>query len=186
MKELHAIRAEGRKEIRAMIEESAKPVPCPCGSGAPFETCCSPVVLGRRKAETAEALMRARYSAFATGAVDFLFLSNHSSTRKRLKRHELEGWSRGSEWQGLDILSVSAGGPDEAEGVVTFRARYRRDGRDMVHEERSRFEREDGEWRFVDGGPIPQVPVRREAPNVGRNDPCPCGSRKKYKKCCGA
>ncbi|GAB6062609.1 preprotein translocase subunit SecA [Deferrisoma palaeochoriense] len=31
-----------------------------------------------------------------------------------------------------------------------------------------------------------QGPVRREGPRVGRNDPCPCGSGKKYKKCCGA
>jgi uncharacterized protein YecA (UPF0149 family) len=28
-------------------------------------------------------------------------------------------------------------------------------------------------------------PVVREAPKVGRNEPCPCGSGKKYKKCCG-
>ncbi|MDR5873956.1 preprotein translocase subunit SecA [Vreelandella gomseomensis] len=28
-------------------------------------------------------------------------------------------------------------------------------------------------------------PVRREGPKVGRNDPCPCGSGKKYKQCCG-
>ena len=27
--------------------------------------------------------------------------------------------------------------------------------------------------------------VKREAPKVGRNDPCPCGSGKKYKNCCG-
>ena len=30
------------------------------------------------------------------------------------------------------------------------------------------------------------TPIRRDAPKVGRNDPCPCGSGKKYKKCCGA
>ncbi|MBS4095807.1 MAG: SEC-C domain-containing protein [Sulfuricella sp.] len=29
-------------------------------------------------------------------------------------------------------------------------------------------------------------PVRREAPKVGRNDPCPCGSGKKFKQCCGS
>ncbi|MEX2381375.1 MAG: preprotein translocase subunit SecA [Opitutales bacterium] len=33
---------------------------------------------------------------------------------------------------------------------------------------------------------LPKVTVRREAEKVGRNDPCPCGSGKKYKKCCGA
>lgn len=31
----------------------------------------------------------------------------------------------------------------------------------------------------------PQAPMKREAPKVGRNDPCVCGSGKKYKKCCG-
>jgi hypothetical protein len=30
-----------------------------------------------------------------------------------------------------------------------------------------------------------QPPIRRDGPKVGRNDPCPCGSGKKYKKCCG-
>ncbi|NQT46746.1 MAG: preprotein translocase subunit SecA [Candidatus Omnitrophica bacterium] len=38
------------------------------------------------------------------------------------------------------------------------------------------------------GGPAARRPatVKRESPKVGRNDPCPCGSGKKYKKCCGA
>jgi len=31
-----------------------------------------------------------------------------------------------------------------------------------------------------------QAPVVHQGPRVGRNDPCPCGSGKKYKKCCGA
>jgi SEC-C motif-containing protein len=42
----------------------------------------------------------------------------------------------------------------------------------------------DGEWRFIDGKIFGPDPVRREAPKVGRNDPCPCGSGKKFKKCC--
>ena len=37
------------------------------------------------------------------------------------------------------------------------------------------------------GGKREEIPVsyKRETPKVGRNDPCPCGSGKKYKKCCG-
>ena len=31
----------------------------------------------------------------------------------------------------------------------------------------------------------PNKPVVREEPRVGRNDPCPCGSSKKFKQCCG-
>jgi uncharacterized protein len=37
-------------------------------------------------------------------------------------------------------------------------------------------------WLARQSGPT----VRREAPKVGRNDPCPCGSGKKFKRCCGA
>ncbi len=32
---------------------------------------------------------------------------------------------------------------------------------------------------------LPTAPIKREMPKVGRNDPCPCGSGKKYKQCCG-
>jgi preprotein translocase subunit SecA len=32
---------------------------------------------------------------------------------------------------------------------------------------------------------LPKITVRRELPKVGRNDPCPCGSGKKFKNCCG-
>lgn len=39
---------------------------------------------------------------------------------------------------------------------------------------------------ILKGGDVVQVKtVRREEPKIGRNDPCPCGSGKKYKKCCG-
>ncbi len=46
------------------------------------------------------------------------------------------------------------------------------------------------ELRSASGGQktevqLPKVAVKRTAPKVGRNDPCPCGSGKKYKKCCG-
>ena len=55
-----------------------------------------------------------------------------------------------------------------------------------AHREHSRFEREAGEWRFLAGEvEISGPEQRRPVPRVGRNDPCPCGSGRKYKKCCG-
>ena len=41
------------------------------------------------------------------------------------------------------------------------------------------------EWKFADGELVGETPTVREEPKIGRNDPCPCGSGKKYKKCCG-
>jgi uncharacterized protein YecA (UPF0149 family) len=48
------------------------------------------------------------------------------------------------------------------------------------------FEREKGQWRFVTGDEMKNPTVRYETPPPGRNDPCPCGSGKKYKKCHGS
>jgi len=51
--------------------------------------------------------------------------------------------------------------------------------------ERSKFVRVDGRWFFLSGKKIAPPPARRPASKVGRNDPCPCGSGKKYKHCHG-
>ena len=55
----------------------------------------------------------------------------------------------------------------------------------MEHHEIAEFRREDGKWVFFDGELVPQAPYVRKEAKIGRNDPCPCGSGKKYKKCCG-
>ena len=57
------------------------------------------------------------------------------------------------------------------------------DGKKVAHHELSTFIREDDKWHFDDGA-IVQGTIKREGDKVGRNDPCPCGSGKKHKKCC--
>jgi SEC-C motif-containing protein len=54
-------------------------------------------------------------------------------------------------WRRLQIVDTVAGGPDDAEGIVEFRASYRdADGAGLLHE-RSRFVRVDGRWAYLDG-----------------------------------
>lgn len=134
--------------------------------------------------------MRSRYTAFVLSDVDWIMDSHHSETVGEIDRDEVEKWSSGSEWLGLRIKSTTDGGPDDNEGTVSFRARYKVQGQQVDHIEKARFEREDGEWRFhsvVEEEDQQQVlvPVGPKS-EVGRNDPCPCGSGKKYKKCHGA
>ena len=89
------------------------------------------------------------------------------------------------EWLGLEILSRRAGQAGDTEGWVEFVASFKEDGVTKKHHEHSRFQSKDGRWYYVDGDvPKPQT-QRHQQPKVGRNDPCPCGSGKKYKKCCG-
>jgi SEC-C motif domain protein len=157
--------------------------PCPCRSGLSLEACCGPYLSGARAAPSAEALMRARYAAFATGRIDFLEESLLPGTRGDFDREGAKEWSESSEWTGLEIRRTEAGGESDEEGRVEFLASFRQKGEDRIHHETGRFVKQEGRWYYADGvageGP-------RHVTKIGRNDPCPCGSGKKYKKCCGA
>lgn len=99
---------------------------CPCGSGTAFSACCEPIINGARTAETAEQLMRARYTAYVTAAMDFLFSSTHPGHRKDYDHTGTKAWAENSEWLGLEIIGTTRGGPDDAEGEVEFIARSKK------------------------------------------------------------
>jgi SEC-C motif domain protein len=153
---------------------------CPCGSGDSFEECCGPIVRGA-PAATAQALMRSRYSAFTLGAFDHLESSLAPESRTQFSRTAAETMFKGVEWLGLEVRRVADGGAEDQTGTVEFVARFRESGREQVHHELASFRRDRGDWVYVDGKLLP-----RQVAKVGRNDPCPCGSGKKFKKCCGA
>jgi len=158
---------------------------CPCASGRKYGACCGPILSGAKKALTAEALMRARYSAYATLQVDFLYESSGPQARKEFDRETCLGWAKSAEWTGLEVLESEGGGEGDDTGTVSFEAKYTVQGKECVHREKAQFARVDGEWRFIDGAIEGHTPLHRQEPKIGRNDPCPCGSGKKYKKCCG-
>jgi SEC-C motif-containing protein len=90
--------------------------------------------------------MRSRYSAFATGDVEYLLRSWHPSTRPRkLTLDPSQHWNR------LEILNTTGGGLLHAEGTVEFRAHYRQSTHTGVLHENSRFTRVAGQWVYVDG-----------------------------------
>jgi SEC-C motif-containing protein len=118
---------------------------CHCGSDLLFENCCSLYLNGKRNAPTAEILMRSRYSAFATGAVDYLINTTHFSKRKFHNKTELATWSRSNQWLRLEILAVT-------ETTVTFNAYFLDENlKAQVHYEHSTFKLENGKWFYVDG-----------------------------------
>jgi len=150
--------------------------PCPCGSTAAYADCCSPALAGRIAAPTAEALMRSRYTAYVAADVAYLLRTWHSRTRPAAIDPATI-----PRWRGLEILRTEQGREGDSQGVVEFRATAQ-SARGIVHlREVSRFVREDGQWLYVDGELIDEGPAAK----AGRNSPCPCGSGKKFKKCCG-
>ncbi len=167
------------------VEKKSVPEDCPCESGAKTADCCGPFVAGKKKPETAEQLMRSRYCAFVLGNVDYIMKTHHPSTVSEIDRKGVEAWSKSSEWKGLEIVDTQAGGKDDDSGEVEFIAKFGVRGLVQTHHERAEFKRDKGRWFFVDGKQIGSDPVVRDTPRIGRNDPCSCGSGKKYKKCCG-
>jgi len=157
---------------------------CPCGTGKTFEECCSLYIEGT-PAPTAEALMRSRYTAYSLGKGAYLAATLSEEQRKDFDIKEFEESYEQTKWQGLAINKTELGGENDDTGSVEFIARYRMQGEPNVHHELAFFTREDGKWVFADCQMNPKQP-QRIVTKVGRNEPCPCGSGKKYKKCCGA
>lgn len=157
---------------------------CPCGSGRDLESCCGPYLAGA-PVPTAEALMRSRYTAYAIGNVGYVAATHAPEAQEDFDFDGSVEMARKVHWKGLKIEAVEAGGADDETGTVTFAARFSLNGQDQLHREISQFRRVDGAWRYVDGEINPPV-AQRHVEKIGRNDPCPCGSGKKYKKCCGA
>jgi SEC-C motif-containing protein len=158
--------------------------PCPCGSGRSYAECCGPYIAGTARAPTAEALMRSRYTAYVEHAVDYIIGTCIRKDDADIDVKQTRDWSEKSRWLGLKIISSEKGGPADTEGTVEFEAAYERDGLKNLHHERARFKKQDGRWLYDEGDITPETVVRA-GPKVGRNEPCPCGSGKKYKHCHG-
>ncbi len=156
---------------------------CPCGSGNPYSECCEQIISGSLSAQTAEQLMRARYSAYVLAKMDFIFESTHPDHREGYDHAGTKEWAESAEWQGLNIIDTIRGGADDSVGEVEFIARFIEKGNDREHHEAGQFRRKDGRWYFTEGRMVRAKPLT--VTKIGRNDQCTCGSGLKYKKCCG-
>lgn len=120
--------------------------PCPCQSGKPFGDCCGPLLAGEMLPETAEALMRSRYTAYTLGDEPYLLATWEPSRRPPSLDFTPEPAPK---WIGLQIRQSIQTGIDTA--IVEFVARYRIGGRAHRLHETSRFKLTDGRWMYVDG-----------------------------------
>ncbi len=172
---------------------------CYCGSKNKFENCCEPLLKLAQHASTAEKLMRSRYSAFVTKNIKYLKNTLASESRSDFDEKSTKEWADQAEWLGLEILSTTEGQESDSKGTVEFMAKYKVNNEVLEHHEVAHFSKDSkGIWYFVDGDGHTHKEgeththhkkvetFQREGDKVGRNEPCPCGSGKKYKKCCAA
>ncbi|MBK5073754.1 SEC-C domain-containing protein [Budviciaceae bacterium CWB-B4] len=147
---------------------------CPCGSLKEFSICCHPLISGQTIASTALELMKSRYSAYVSHDVEYLVATWHPDFRSPDLAESITHSFEHTQWLGLNIVATAEHGN---ESYVEFVAKYLDTQSQQQHSlhERSHFIKLHGSWYYTSG----------IKPQVGRNDLCPCGSMKKYKKCCG-
>jgi SEC-C motif-containing protein len=150
---------------------------CPCGSQKPYTHCCQPLLAGQAHAPTPEALMRSRYTAFCRDNVDYLIATHHPSQRRPGLATQLQETIDTTVWLGLKVIDAPAPAAGNPHGFVEFAAFYKNPEPAQLHE-RSKFIRENGRWYYQTGALLPPV-------TLPRNEPCWCGSGKKYKLCHG-
>ena len=164
--------------------------PCPCQvSPTPnslsqpitYSDCCQSYHKGLKKAETAERLMRTRYSAFVKVLPEYIVTTTLPAQQSLLDVAAIEDWAKQTPWAGLEIIQHTPKlGKRHAQ--VEFKAFYTiADTQQAAHHERSTFVKVKDEahketWYFLD----PTV-----AMSVTQKQPCICGSGVKFKRCCG-
>lgn len=150
--------------------------PCLCGSQLSYRDCCGRFHDQTLFPETPEQLMRSRYVAFCMNLVDYLIDTRHPAFREPEARQKIENAKEDHRWLALSILDAPA--PTGDIGSVEFVAYVQAHSRPHVEQlhEKSEFVREGDRWYYTHGEFLPDI-------KLGRNDPCWCGSGKKYKKC---
>ncbi|MGE6246677.1 YchJ family protein [Psychrobacter proteolyticus] len=184
------------------------PDTCPCQINPTAETadaplsyqdCCKPyhdafyndeiVKADGIKAETAERLMRTRYSAFVLVKPEYIVKTTVPAQQGLLDVQAIKSWAKETDWAGLEIVEHKPKlGKRHAQ--VEFKAYFRSSEetasdlaeKTQAHHELSTFVKvinranNDARWYFLD----PTV-----AMTVSQKQPCICGSGEKFKRCCG-
>jgi len=142
---------------------------CICGNDKSYDECCGKIISHKAKAQTPQELMRSRYSAYVNSDARYLLMSTVAENQYEEDIELIEDFSSQVDWLGLKVLSAKG-------NVVEFKAYYRdKEGIKVLHE-KSNFILESSVWKYKDG--------ELYNSKVERNEPCPCGSGKKFKKCC--
>lgn len=150
---------------------------CYCDSQKPYKTCCQPFLSGHSLPDTPKQLMRSRFSAFCTGNVDYLFETHHPSARQPNEKKMLNQTIEDTQWVGLKIIKSEKPASGAIKGFVEFIAFYQNNNIEQLHEN-SKFIYEGNRWYYLDGSILKPHKFKQ-------NEPCWCGSQKKFKRCHG-
>lgn len=148
---------------------------CPCQSGLSYQMCCEPFHLQQNDPDTAEQLMRSRYTAYTQRNIEYIVATTVPHQQAQLDQAAMKQWAETTHWVGLEIIEHKSN-VSKIHSTVEFKAMFQTPNGIESHHEHSLFVKINERWYFVD----PTVPLPTQ------KQPCFCGSGKKFKHCCGS
>jgi SEC-C motif domain protein len=121
---------------------------CPCGSTKIYSDCCGAFIEGAACATTPEQLMRSRFTAYATGRIDYIEKTMYGKALKLFNRADANHSLTQIKWLDLKIINAPASIGDE--GIVEFTARYLMNNEIHTLHERSLFRLYKKRWLYTD------------------------------------
>jgi SEC-C motif-containing protein len=125
---------------------------CYCGVGDSFEKCCKPLHEGKLSAETAEQMMRSRFSAFCVRNLDYVKRTTDPQLFTEIDWNANEEWMNSVDFFKLEIVRAEESGN---KATIEFKAHFKVHEKVSVHHEISKFRKSHGEWFFRDGRTVP-------------------------------
>lgn len=146
---------------------------CPCGSNKTLQNCCFPILQNHSLASTPEKLMRSRYTAFVLKNAAHLLASWDIHFRPATMTFDEK-----ITWLRLTILQAPPPGDNASHGHVEFSVSFLHGDYLVNMRERSSFIKKNDCWYYQQG----ETTTQKQP--LSLNAPCPCGSAKKFKRCC--
>lgn len=143
---------------------------CPCGSGEKYNTCCAKLILAGGNAASPEQLMRSRFTAYTLKNEDYLLKTWQRSSRPRVLDLENDK----TRWKKLVVLYNSQ---KEVHFIAFFASDINNTEQLFSLYEESEFIKENDVWFYLSGKALKTIAL-------SKNMACPCGSGKKFKRCC--
>lgn len=174
---------------------------CYCGTGKNFADCCQLFIQKTQDPDTAEQLMRSRFSAYAIQNGQYIYDTYATTSQASHTVEEIEQWSKACVWIALEVHINENGMLKEEssqEQFVEFSAYYVHESTLCELREKSRFILEEvidsnhqsKQWRYIDG----EIKLNQALSTIKRKETCPCNlfptawsinKAKKFKQCCG-
>ena len=147
---------------------------CPCHTGEQYDDCCGRFITQNSLPESALELMRSRYSAYALNKPGYLITTWHPHFRPKKLKMETN-----LKWVNFTIIEHATQG---GVAQVEFEAQFISEGKVGFLHEQSHFVRQKKRWFYTKGDMLKPT---QKSWSPKRNKPCPCGSKLKFKRCCG-